>query len=108
MASPANEFRRPVRPPIQPGKESSAERSQSGGAVPGRHSSVSEEKRTAIWNVFKSGRCLCGHEKRRGMAFCGGCYYILPASMRAGLWRKFGSGFEEAYLAAESWLTQGD
>lgn len=46
--------------------------------------------------------CLGWKEKR--MAFCVGCYSNLPKHMQKALFRRFGSGFEEAHEAALNWL----
>lgn len=41
--------------------------------------------------------CQCGFSKRRKQSFCSKCYYKLPKETRAALYRRIGSGYEEAY-----------
>ena len=48
----------------------------------------------------------CGKAKERRRAFCLNCYLWLPSVMQRGLWRRIGSGFEEAYACAVKWMGQ--
>ena len=80
----------------------------SAGQNPADRADISEEKRKSIWKVFCGKRCLCGGNKKPGMAFCGPCYFLLPKAMKDELWKRFGEGFEEGYEAAARWLTNGD
>jgi cation transport regulator ChaB len=32
------------------------------------------------------------------------CYRSLPKAMQDALWRRFGAGYEEAFIAAQKWL----
>lgn len=58
-----------------------------------------------IWNAFMSERCAgCEGVKCRRNAFCRACYAQLPAALKSSLWKRFGSGFEEAYQACLSWF----
>lgn len=50
----------------------------------------------------------CKGTKKRGQSFCQRCYYSLPPNMRQALYRRFGSGYEEAYDAAKDWLRDND
>lgn len=58
-----------------------------------------------IFEVFLGNTCQgCDGHKRRHTAFCSWCYRELPAALKSSLWKKFGSGFEEAYHACLSWF----
>ncbi len=46
---------------------------------------------------LSSEMCQCGSKKRRKQSFCSSCYYKLPKETRAALYRRIGSGYEEAY-----------
>jgi hypothetical protein len=66
-------------------------------------------ERLVIFNSFKSGRCaVCQRDKKPNTGFCFGCYYSLPKELSSALWKKFGAGFEEAYLAAKAWLHEAN
>lgn len=58
-----------------------------------------------IFEIFCSRKCqVCGGGKRNGAAFCTWCYRELPRALQSSLWKRFGSGFEEAYQACLSWF----
>ncbi len=58
-----------------------------------------------IIDVFLGLRCdVCGGHKRKATAFCTWCYRELPKALQSSLWKRFGSGFEEAYQACLSWF----
>lgn len=58
-----------------------------------------------IFRAFVGKSCDgCGGAKRGYTAFCKYCYGELPHALQASLWKKFGSGFEEAYQASLSWF----
>jgi hypothetical protein len=58
-----------------------------------------------IWEAFLSNRCAgCDGRKRTRNAFCLNCYHQLPAKLKNALWQRFGSGFEQAYMACLSWF----
>jgi hypothetical protein len=58
-----------------------------------------------IFRKFAGTDCEgCGAVKRRRSAFCVPCYRQLPAALKTSLWKRFGSGFEEAYQACLSWF----
>lgn len=58
-----------------------------------------------IWDIFHGLKCaVCGGHKRRATAFCTWCYRELPKALQSSLWKRFGSGFEEAYQACLSWF----
>jgi len=60
-----------------------------------------------IFNAFVSTQCeACGGVKRKWNAFCVPCYRQLPAALKSCLWKRFGSGFEEAYQACLSWFRE--
>ena len=60
---------------------------------------------STILQTFLLTKCeACGDLKRKRTAFCMGCYGRLPKELRDGLWKRFGSGFEQAYTAALDWL----
>jgi hypothetical protein len=56
--------------------------------------------------------CICGRRKRTKETFCGSCYRSLPRPMQLALYRRMGSGYEEAYAAAvrtlkgDDWATE--
>jgi len=54
---------------------------------------------------FRSTTCLCGKPKQEMQSFCYKCYKSLPLPMRNNLYRRFGSGYEQAYEAACEKLT---
>ena len=61
----------------------------------------------AIFAVFTGTKCQgCGGTKRRHHAFCSWCYRELPAALKSSLWKRFGSGFEEAYQGCLSWFRE--
>ncbi len=58
-----------------------------------------------IFEIFCARKChVCGGGKRRGTAFCTWCYRELPKALQNSLWKRFGSGFEEAYMGSLSWF----
>lgn len=58
-----------------------------------------------IFTAFYSGICpICHKSKGRWTALCPRCYRSLPEPMRAGLWKRFGEGFEEAFVQATAYL----
>ncbi len=58
-----------------------------------------------IWEAFMATHCAgCDGVKRPRNAFCVNCYRQLPAKLKNALWQKFGSGFEQAYMACLSWF----
>lgn len=58
-----------------------------------------------IFDAFVGKLCAgCGGTKRSRNAFCVWCYRELPAALKSSLWKRFGSGFEEAYHASLSWF----
>ena len=58
-----------------------------------------------IFAVFMSRKCeVCGGTKRQSTAFCTWCYRELPKALQNSLWKRFGSGFEEAFMACLSWF----
>ena len=58
-----------------------------------------------IFEAFVSTKCAgCHGTKRHHNAFCQWCYRELPAALTSSLWKRFGSGFEEAYHASLSWF----
>lgn len=58
--------------------------------------------------IFLETKCeSCGGTKRKNMAFCSVCYFKLSPPLRNLLWKRFGEGFEEAYVAALEQLKGG-
>ena len=58
-----------------------------------------------IWKAFMSTACAgCGGTKKPRNAFCLFCYREMPLALRSSLWKRFGDGFEEAYMACLSWF----
>lgn len=50
-----------------------------------------------ILDALMSSQCQCGAKKKSRMSHCSKCYYKLPPEARSTLYRKFGSGYEQAY-----------
>lgn len=48
--------------------------------------------------------CACGAAKPSRKSHCRSCYFKLPLDMRAALYNKIGSGYEEAYAASLAFL----
>lgn len=46
----------------------------------------------------------CGGMKTPRKSHCSRCYYKLPPQMRAALYRRVGSGYEEAFYESLVWL----
>jgi hypothetical protein len=44
--------------------------------------------------------CHCGRPKTPGHSFCAECYKSLPREMQTALYKRVGTGYEEAYDAA--------
>ena len=58
-----------------------------------------------IRDAFFSTRCAgCEGSKRTMNAFCSWCFKELPPALKSSLYKRFGSGFEEAYQACLSWF----
>jgi hypothetical protein len=58
-----------------------------------------------IFAIFAGTRCEgCQGTKKRHHAFCIWCYRELPKALQGALWQRFGSGFEQAYVACLSWF----
>lgn len=58
-----------------------------------------------IFAIFAGVKCqACEGHKSRNNAFCPFCYRELPKALQSSLWKRFGSGFEEAYQACLSWF----
>jgi hypothetical protein len=49
---------------------------------------------------------MCGRAKQPGKSFCYGCYKKLPPEKQKALYRKIGSGYEQAYDDAHTYLTR--
>lgn len=66
-------------------------------------------KSNAILRIFVGLVCPnCKKGKQKNTGFCGHCYRRLPQQKRDGLWRRFGSGFEEAFIDAGAFLSDLD
>jgi len=60
-----------------------------------------------IYAAFASKDCAgCAGKKQKYHAFCLSCYRQLPKALQVCLWKRFGSGFEEAYQACLSWFRE--
>ena len=62
------------------------------------------EDREVFADFMSTGCAGCGGVKRQRNAFCVPCYRRLPPALRQSLWKRFGSGFEQAYHACLSWF----
>jgi len=68
---------------------------------------LSESPRQQALREFADSICtVCRSPKKPKQSFCLKCYYALPEEMRKALYRRFGSGYEEAYDDAKDWLKQ--
>lgn len=62
-------------------------------------------ERKTILEDFLGAECAgCGGKKRPKMSHCRNCYYALPRHMQLALYRRFGSGYEEAFAASTKFL----
>jgi hypothetical protein len=60
-----------------------------------------------IFHAFVGMWCAgCGGKKQKRNAFCLPCYRQLPKALQQSLWKRFGSGFEEAYQGSLSWFRE--
>lgn len=60
-----------------------------------------------IFAAFSGKHCAgCNGEKRPMNGFCKACYAQLPVKLKSALWQRFGSGFEQAYMASLSWFRE--
>jgi predicted amidophosphoribosyltransferase len=58
-----------------------------------------------IYAAFAGTLCAgCAGTKQRQNAFCKDCYRQLPRALQKCLWKRFGAGYEEAYVACLSWF----
>ena len=64
---------------------------------------ATQMKKTAL-ACFLSGVCDCGRPKQSHQSHCSRCYHALPKDMQKALYRRFGSGYEEAFVASLEWL----
>lgn len=48
----------------------------------------------------------CGLTKSRKQSFCRVCYHRLPNELRMKLYRAFGDGYVDAWVAAKDWLKE--
>ena len=68
---------------------------------------LSESPRAQALRDLEGPLCAaCGKAKMPKQSFCRPCYFSLPEDMRKALYRRFGSGYEEAYDDAKDWLIQ--
>ena len=64
-------------------------------------------KSNDVLRDFVGEKCsACGGYKHSNNGFCARCYRQLPKEMQSDLWRRFGSGYEEAFEAAQKWLLE--
>lgn len=60
-----------------------------------------------IFAAFAGKTCAgCQGPKRPYNGFCTKCYQQLPPKLKSALWQRFGSGFEQAYMACLSWYRE--
>ena len=63
-------------------------------------------KTESILRQFVGTACVCGQVKESKHAFCFRCYRSLPPTTQRSLWKRFGQGFEDAYVRAEKVLLE--
>lgn len=66
----------------------------------------SPQGRTRLINELQGKTCRCGKEKLSTRAFCNACWSIIKGEARKGLYRSFGSGYEEAYADSVQQLSR--
>lgn len=64
-----------------------------------------EHEQSFYLKELRSEGCMCGKTKKSAFSFCWTCYQKLPADMQKALYRKMGKGYEQAYDAANAFLT---
>ena len=57
-----------------------------------------------ILDDFMGNECVCRKSKGTRMSFCLECYHALPEHLQQALYRRFGSGYEEAYVEARAYI----
>ncbi|MGH9747256.1 MAG: hypothetical protein ACRD59_14260 [Candidatus Acidiferrales bacterium] len=62
------------------------------------------EKATILADFLGSVCSGCGGRKKPKMSHCRQCYYSLPQPLRFALYRRFGSGYEEAFEESKKFL----
>lgn len=67
---------------------------------------LTESPKLQAIRELDSEQCSCGNKKKPKQSFCNRCYYSLSRPMQLALYRRFGSGYEEAYQAAKNWLKE--
>lgn len=65
------------------------------------------ERRLQILHSLGEQKCSCGAAKRKGLSFCMTCYGSLPRELQRRLYRRFASGYEEAFEDALCHLSEG-
>lgn len=60
--------------------------------------------RKSILADFLGTKCVCGRPKAARQSHCRRCYFALPMPMRAALYRRFGEGYEAAFMASVQFL----
>jgi hypothetical protein len=66
------------------------------------------ETKTIFQDFIGSVCASCGRAKRTKQSHCSACYKKLPRQMQLDLYRKFGYGYEAAFLASTEWLLDHD
>lgn len=65
---------------------------------------IKPELEKAIFRDFNGTKCRqCGKPKEAFQSFCKPCYLDLPKQIQKDLWKRFGLGYEEAFLTARQW-----
>lgn len=49
---------------------------------------------------------VCGGQKNTRDGLCRRCYHSLPSDLRTAMWRRFGSGYEQAFIEARRYLVE--
>lgn len=57
-----------------------------------------------ILDMLQSRKCVCGHVKEPMKSHCWECYQSLPPEKRKALYRRFGKGYEAAFLDSLQFL----
>jgi len=69
-----------------------------------------EEEMDWYYKELTGNGCICGGEKKSGKSFCYTCFKALPEEHQKDLYKRLGSGYEQAYDTAveylERWVCQ--
>jgi hypothetical protein len=66
---------------------------------------LSKTPKQQILDEMEADVCpACSNAKQAGQSFCRVCYFNLEVPLRQSLYKRFGHGYEEAYMEAKEYL----